>query len=65
MDTLKRILEYYDVDVYRDRWSGVTRYIVRIWDQGEPIVESAHQDLEQALATGLGKMFLHMREQEA
>ena len=45
MDTLKRILDTADIDIYKDG----EKYTVRIWEEGDPSIEVTDVSLEYAL----------------
>ena len=53
VDVLKRILGCFEVDFYSEYKRGIAPshyiYTVRVWDQGEPIIECSGPDLEDVL----------------
>jgi len=50
MDTLLHLLDHYDIDMFSECLNGIKLYTVRVWDQGETIVESTEQELAMAIA---------------
>ena len=49
MIILKRLLAYFDVDIYTERCGGNLFYMVRVWDEGEPIIECRDTSLASAI----------------
>ena len=71
MDVLTRILGCFDVDFFSEYKRGIAPshyiYTVRVWDQGEPIVECSGTDLENVLAAadtyaGTSRLSAHWAE---
>jgi hypothetical protein len=49
LDVLKRILYYFDVDIFSEMRRYQECYTVRLWDEGEQVAEASGEDLESVL----------------